>query len=336
MDELLNPYRPGAGTSPPALLGRNELIDHFGTTVRRAVAGRPGKSLMPIGLRGVGKTVLLNRFAEIAEQEGMAVGFIEAPESGDFASLLAGRLRKVLLGYDNRRKTAKVLKALRVLKTFALHLPDGSTVSLDVDALVGSADSGNLTDDVTDLLVAAGEAAAERDSGILLAIDEVQYLAVGELAALITAIHRTTQLDLPVVLVGAGLPQLPGLVGDAKSYAERLFEFPAIGPLGPDDARAAIRLPAAEQGLELVEDALDAIVEGARGYPYFLQEWGYHVWNAADRSPLERDLVERLTPVVTRHLDANFFRVRFDRLTPAEKRYLRAMADPRTGTAPVG
>ena len=164
----------------------------------------------------------------------------------------------------------------------------------------------------------------------------MQYLAVGELAALITAIHRTTQLDLPVVLVGAGLPQLPGLVGDAKSYAERLFEFPAIGPLGPDDARAAIRLPAAEQGVELVEDALDAIVEGARGYPYFLQEWGYHVWNAADRSPLERDLVERLTPVVTRHLDANFFRVRFDRLTPAEKRYLRAMAEPRTGTAPVG
>ena len=206
LDELTNPYRPGAGTSPPALVGRDELIDHFGTTVRRAVAGRPGKSLMPIGLRGVGKTVLLNRFAEIADQEGLAVGFIEAPETGEFASLLVGRLRNVLLRFDGRRKTAKVLKALRILKTFALQLPDGSTVSLDVDALVGAADSGNLTDDVTDLLVAAGEAAVERDSGILLAIDEVQYLAAAELAALITAVHRTTQLDLPIVVVGAGLP----------------------------------------------------------------------------------------------------------------------------------
>jgi hypothetical protein len=327
MDELTNPYRPGAGTSPPALLGRDELIDHFGTTVRRAIAGRPGKSLMPIGLRGVGKTVLLNRFAEIAEQEGLRVGFIEAPESGDFRSLLANRLRKILLAYDNQKKTAKVLKALRVLKTFSLQLPDGSRVSLDVDALAGSADSGNLSDDVTDLLVAAGEAAGERDSGILLAVDEVQYLTDDELAALITAIHRTTQQDLPVVLVGAGLPQLPGLAGDAKSYAERLFEFPLIGSLEADDARAAIRVPAADRGVEFTDDAVDAIIGLAHGYPYFLQEWGYHVWNAAEGSPVELDLVERVTPSVVRHLDENFFLVRFDRLTPAEKKYLRAMAE---------
>lgn len=327
MDELTNPYRPGAGTSPPALLGRDELIDHFGTTVRRAIAGRPGKSLMPIGLRGVGKTVLLNRFAEIAEQEGLQVGFIEAPESGDFRSLLASRLRKILLAYDNQKKTAKVLKALRVLKTFSLQLPDGSKVSLDVDALAGSADSGNLSDDVTDLLVAAGEAAAERDSGILLAVDEVQYLTEAELAALITAIHRTTQQDLPVVLVGAGLPQLPGLAGDAKSYAERLFEFPLIGSLEADDARAAIQVPAADRGVEFTDDAVDAIIGLAHGYPYFLQEWGYHVWNAAEGSPVELDLVDQVTPSVVRHLDENFFLVRFDRLTPAEKKYLRAMAE---------
>lgn len=327
MDELANPYRPGAGTSPPALLGRDELINHFGTTVRRAIAGRPGKSLMPIGLRGVGKTVLLNRFAEIAEQEGLQVGFIEAPETGDFRSLLASRLRKILLAYDNQKKTAKVLKALRVLKTFSLQLPDGSKVSLDVDALAGSADSGNLSDDVTDLLVAAGEAAAERDSGILLAVDEVQYLTEAELAALITAVHRTTQQDLPVVLVGAGLPQLPGLAGDAKSYAERLFEFPLIGSLEADDARAAIQVPAAESGVEFTDDAVDTIIGLAHGYPYFLQEWGYHVWNAAEGSPVEVDLVEQVTPSVVRHLDENFFLVRFDRLTPAEKKYLRAMAE---------
>jgi len=327
MDEYTNPYRPGAGTSPPALIGRDVLITHFSTAVRRALARRPGKSLMPIGLRGVGKTVLLNRFAEIAEAQGFAVGFIEAPEAGDFRSLLAGHLRKILLSYDNRRKTAKVLKALRVLKAFTLQLPDGSSVSIDVDALAGFGDSGNLQDDVTDLLLAAGEAAAERDSGILLAVDEVQYLADAELAALVTAIHRTTQRDLPVVLVGAGLPQLPGIVGEAKSYAERLFEFPPIGSLDASDARDAIEVPAAEQGVAFSDEAVGAIIRRARGYPYFLQEWGYHVWNEAEQSPVQREVVERVTPRVVAHLDANFFLVRFDRLTPAEKRYLRAMAE---------
>lgn len=326
MDEFANPYRPGAGTSPPALLGRDALITHFDTAVRRAVAGRPGKSLMPIGLRGVGKTVLLNNFAQIADQKGFAVGFVEAPESGDFRSLLARHLRRILLSYDNQRKTAKVLKALRVLKAFTLQLPDGSSLSIDVDALAGSADSGILQEDVTDLLVAAGEAAAERDSGILLAVDEIQYLAEAELAALITAIHRTTQQDLPVVLVGAGLPQLPGLAGEAKSYAERLFEFPAIGSLGADDARAAVEAPAAELGVEFSDEAVAAIARRAHGYPYFIQEWAYHVWNGASGSPISPDEVERVASRVVRHLDENFFLVRFDRLTPAEKRYLRAMA----------
>lgn len=327
MDELDNPFRPGAGTRPPALLGRDELIDHFGTTVRRALAGRPGKSVMPIGLRGVGKTVLLNLFAEIAESEGLAVGFLEAPETGDFRLLLVNRLRKILLAYDNQRKTAKVFKALRVLKTFTLQLPDGAKIALDVDSLAGSADSGNLAEDVTDLLVAVGEAARDRDSGILLAIDEVQYLSEDELAALITGIHRTTQHDLPVVLVGAGLPQLPGLAGDAKSYAERLFEFPLIGSLGRDDAHAAIVVPTQQRGVDISDDAVDAIVDRAQGYPYFLQEWGYHIWNAATTSPVVRALVDEVTPRVVRHLDENFFLVRFDRLTPSEKKYLRAMAE---------
>jgi len=332
MDELLNPFRPGAGTRPPALLGRDELIDHFGIAARRALSGRPGKSLMPIGLRGVGKTVLLNRFAEIAAYEGLSVGFIEAPESGDFRSLLANRLRKVLLSYDNERKTAKVLKALRVLKTFSLQLPDGARVSIDVDALAGSADSGNLRDDVTDLLVAVGEAAAERGSGVFLAIDEVQYLASEELGALITAIHRTTQQDLPVILVGAGLPQLPGLAGDAKSYAERLFEFPLIGSLERSDAVAALRIPVQALDVDYSDAAIDAIIDHAHGYPYFLQEWGYHTWNRATSTPIDADLVEGVGPDIVRHLDDNFFRVRFYRLTPAEKKYLRAMS--RLGPGP--
>lgn len=282
---------------------------------------------MPIGLRGVGKTVLLNRFLSIAEDEGFSVGLIEAPESGDFRELLAARLRKILLGYDDSKKTAKVLRALRVLKTFTLQLPDGSRIALDVDALSGTADSGDLTSDATELLVAAGEAAVERGSGILIAVDEIQYLDDKALGALITAIHRTAQEDLPVVLVGAGLPQLPSLAGDARSYAERLFEFPEVGSLGVDDAREAIRRPAQELGVDFSDAAVDEIVRLASGYPYFLQEWGYHVWNAVDSTPITREVVRAVTPDVIAHLDRNFFLVRYDRLTPAEKRYLRAMAE---------
>lgn len=327
MDELGNPFRPGAGTQPPALLGRDDLIDHFAVTARRAVSGRPGKSLIPIGLRGVGKTVLLNRFADIASHEGLAVGFIEAPETGDFRSLLVSRLRKILLAYERATTSATVLRALRVLKTFSLQTSDGTQFSIDVDALAGEADSGNLIDDITDVLVAVGEAAASRESGVLLAIDELQHLRRDELAAVITAIHRTTQRDLPVVVAGAALPQLPSLAGDAKSYAERLFEFPMIDALEHDDARAAILVPAQAEGVDLTDDALDALVARTHGYPYFLQEWGYQLWNHAVASPISLAMVEEVTPLVVRHLDRNFFRVRFDRLTPAEKRYLRAMAE---------
>ncbi|HXH25366.1 MAG TPA: hypothetical protein VNI78_08965 [Vicinamibacterales bacterium] len=184
-----------------------------------------------------------------------------------------------------------------------------------------------LSEDVTDLLVAVGEAAAEKRAGLLLSIDEVQYLSEDELAALITAVHRTTQMNLPVVLVGAGLPQLPGLAGDAKSYAERLFDFPEVGSLARDDAAAAIAIPAQAQGVQITAAALEAIVGEAQGYPYFLQEWGYHVWNRAEGSPITEDDVRSVKPDVIRQLDRNFFLVRFDRLTPKEKEYLRAMAE---------
>lgn len=327
MDELANPYRPGAGTSPPALVGRDELINRFGVAMRRALAGRPGKSVMTVGLRGVGKTVLLNRFAEIAAHEGFHVGFIESPEGGDFVGLLVNRLRSILFAMDQKRPSRKVMKALRVLKTFSAQLPDGTRISIDVDALRGYADSGILADDVTDLLEVAGEAAQEHGSGILIAVDEVQYLSKVELSAMITAIHRTTQRDLPVVLVGAGLPQLPALTGDAKSYAERLFEFPEIGPLSDDDAKAAIAVPARELGVDFADAALDSMIGQAKGYPYFLQEWGYHVWNIAGESPIEAVVVAEVTPLVLDHLDRNFFMVRFSRLTPKEKEYLRAMAE---------
>lgn len=332
MDAFENPFRPGAGTPPPALVGRDELIAKYEMALRRAVAGRPGKSLMPIGLRGVGKTVLLNRFQEMARSRDLKIAFIEASESGDFTRLLATRLRSVLLELDQGSVSGKVKRALGVLKSFTCTLPDGTSISLSLDPVLGKADSGVLSEDVSDLLTAVGEAAGDRATGVLIAIDEVQYLDGEELAAIISAIHRTVQLCLPVVLVGAGLPQLPGLAGDAKSYAERLFDFPRIDSLDSKDARSVLLLPAEGQGVSFDEDALEEIIRVTHGYPYFLQEWGHHVWNTAPSSPITLDDVHLAAPDVQRQLDQNFFLVRMDRLTPAERRYLQAMA--RLGAGP--
>ena len=255
---------------------------------------------MPIGLRGVGKTVLLNRFAEVAEHEGLHVAFIEAPETGDFRTLLAIRMRKVLLALNEAGPARRLIaRALGALRSFSYQLPDGSSISIAVEAVAGLADSGVLAEDITDLLVLIGEAARADRTGLLVAIDEVQYLSAEELAALITAVHRTTQLDLPIVLVGAGLPQLPGLAGDAKSYAERLFDFPTIGSLDPTDASNAIEIPARSLGVEFERRAVAEIVERSKGYPYFLQEWGSHVWNLAGGSPITFDDVNAARPFVT-------------------------------------
>ncbi len=331
MDRINNPYRPGAGTPPPALVGRDDIIDRFGVALRRTLVNRPGKGFMPIGLRGVGKTVLLNRFFGIARNEGVKVAFIESPESGNFASLLAVRLRRVLLEMTDGTVKAALSRALGVLRSFALQLPDGTNISLGVGPWEGRGDSGILSEDLTDVLVAVGEAVAQQDTGLLLAIDEVQYLQSEELGAIIAAFHRTTQLELPVLLVGAGLPQLPGLAGDAKSYAERLFEFPTVGSLTPQEATLALRLPAHELNVEYEEAALAAIVVESHGYPYFLQEWGYHVWNHSPRSPITLETVESVRSSVVATLDENFFLVRYNRLTPKEKEYLQVMAELGSG-----
>ena len=271
--------------------------------------------------------MLLNRFHTMAQERNLAGALIEAPETGEFVKLLAVRLRAVLLELDKGSVSSKVKRALGVLKAFTYTLPDGSSISINVDAVTGSADSGLLAEDLTSLLVAVGEAALDRDRGFILAVDEVQYLSAEELGALISAVHRTVQLKLPVILVGAGLPQLPGLAGNAKSYAERLFDFPEIGSLNKIDAVAALVVPAQAQDVEFEPAALDAIVSYTKGYPYFLQEWGYHVWNEASGSPITADDVESAAKTVETQLDKNFFRVRMDRLTPAEKDYLVAMAD---------
>ena len=328
----MNPYRPGAGTQPPLLTGRDDLISTFEVTLRRTLALQPSKSLMPIGLRGVGKTVLLNRFAADAVKLGYEVCSLEAPEGGNLPLLLVAKLRRALYSLDataNLRKkiTRTIAQALGVLKSFALSTPDGSKISLDLDPARGFADSGNLTEDLTDVLISVGEAARDVESGLMIAIDEIQYLEDSEFASLITAIHRTTQKDLPVVLVGTGLPSVPGRVGEAKSYSERLFAFPSIGSLPVDSAKAAVSEPAAARGVRFEDGALDEIIKVTQCYPYFLQEWASHVWNHAPKTTITRSDVSAVREVVQSALDSNFFLVRLDRLTPAEKDYMRVMAE---------
>lgn len=330
MDPVSNPYSPGAGTPPPVLLGRDELIADFTIAVQRAKLCRPGQSLMPVGLRGVGKTVLLNRFAELADKQGVRTAFVETPENADLRLLISKQVRKILLDLDRLGGISeKVKRALRVLKSFTISAsPEGElSFSVDVSPEVGSADSGSLAEDLTDLFVSTGEAARDRTTAVLIAIDELQYLSEDAFGALISAIHRTTQLQLPVLLVGAGLPQLPALAGNAKSYAERLFRFPQIGALSEREALDALIKPAEGQDVVFEVAAAREIIKVTGGYPYFLQEWGYAVWNLAPQSPITQGDIQTARSVVLNKLDTNFFRVRFDRLTPMEKKYLRAMAE---------
>ena len=255
------------------------------------------------------------------------MAYLEATEEGSFRSLLASKLRGLLL----RKSAGGVAKrayttALQALKSFAWTLPDGTTIQVGVEAMPGLADSGVLADDLTDLLVTLGEAFKEDGSALVIVIDELQYLNEDELGSIIMAVHRTNQLDLPVLVVGAGLPQLPGLAGEARSYAERLFDYPELGALTPIDARAALDAPAREAGAVFSEEALTAIYERSLGYPYFLQEWGYHVWGSAATQRIDLADVEAAAPLVRQQLDNNFFRVRLDRLTPKEREYMAAMA----------
>lgn len=331
MDPLKNPFAPGAGSPPPELAGRERLLDQARITLGRIKAGRPERSLLAIGLRGVGKTVLLNEFRRLAEEFDYKTVFIEAHESKPLAALLLPPLRQLLIALDHMASISeKAKRGLRVLKSFfngiKLKYQD-IEIGIDIDPEPGIADSGDLESDLSALFIALGEAAADRGAAVALIIDELQYLNEKELGALIMAMHQIAQRQLPVVLVGAGLPQLVALSGRAKSYAERLFQFPELGPLQAEDAAAAVQEPALAQDVRFTEEALREIIAQTQGYPYFLQEWGYQAWNLAESSPIDVDTVRLATQESIIRLDANFFRVRFDRLTPREKDYLRAMAD---------
>lgn len=331
MDPVTNPFAPGAGTPPPELAGRDEVRETVRVALERVRRGLPTKSILMVGLRGVGKTVLLDRVREDAESARLQTVRIEAPENRSLPALLAPQLRLALLRLSrNARAKNLATRALRGLAGFAKALKvkyQDIEVGVDFDPEPGLADNGDLEHDLQALLEVVGETAQKAGTALILFIDELQYVEEDQLAALITALHRTAQRRLPVVLVGAGLPQLPGQMGRAKSYAERLFDFPLIGPLPDEAAKIAIAKPANAQGVKVSKDALQSIVQQTHGYPYFLQEWGKHAWDAADASPIAQEDVERASKAAIAALDESFFRVRFDRLTPLERRYLRAMAE---------
>jgi hypothetical protein len=330
MDPIRNPFVPGAGASPPELIGREALLHQAQIAFERIKSGRPAKSFIAVGLRGVGKTVLLNHLRDMARDAGYRTCVIEAHEGKPLAALLVPQFRRLLLELDRiGALSSHVKQSLRVLKSFMsgvkIKLYD-TELSLDIDPEIGAADSGDLEADLPELFTAIGKAAQARGVAVALLIDEVQYLGERDMGALIMAMHRMAQSKLPVMLVAAGLPQVVGLSGQAKSYAERLFDFPRVDPLSPTDAARALVQPAAAEDAAFTPDAVAEIVRITQGYPYFLQEWGYHAWNIARLSPITADDVGVATAQATDQLDRGFFRVRFDRLTPRERDYVRAMA----------
>jgi len=331
MNPVTNPFAPGAGTPPPELAGRDELRETARVMIERVQLGLPTKSLLMVGLRGVGKTVLLDRIRDDAEATGIQTMRMEAPEHRSLPALLAPELRQALLRLS-RNEHAKDLaqRALRGLAGFAKALKfkySDIEVGFDFEPESGFADNGDLEHDLQALLEAVGAAAQKAGTALVLFIDELQYVQERELAALITALHRAAQRRLPVVLIGAGLPQLRGRMGQAKSYAERLFDFPEIGQLAEPAARIAIAKPAAAHAVMVNDDALEQILVETHRYPYFLQEWGKHTWDTAAASPITLQDVRQASRAAIAALDASFFRVRFDRLTPVEKRYMRAMSE---------
>jgi hypothetical protein len=331
MDPLHNPFSPGAGTPPPVLAGRNDILRQAITTLARIKRGRAEKSILLIGLRGTGKTVLLYEISKLAEKEGYHAVMIEALEKKSLPQLLLPEFRRILFSLDVGMST-KVKRAFRVLKSFISSVKlnikiQDVNLGIDIDPERGVADSGDLETDLAQLFIALGEAAQDRNTAVAIIIDELQYLNDEELSSLIMATHKISQKSLPIVVIGAGLPQLVGKAGRAKSYAERLFDYPELGPLKSEDAKAALQEPVKIEGISFTQEALIEIMRVTEGYPYFLQEWGYQAWNIAEHSLIDIHVAKLATTSSIQRLDQSFFRVRFDRLTPREKEYLRALAE---------
>jgi len=328
LDPYRNPFAPGAGSRPPELAGRDSILETARISCGRAVNGRSARSIMLLGLRGTGKTVLLNEIGRNAEQEGLLVSRVESPEGETLARLIYPEMRKVLRSLSGA-EAAKHLasRGLSGLRNFAsIFKIEIAGIEVGVEAEPGLADTGDIQYDLPDLFVLIGKAAQSAGRGWILLIDEVQYLSEKDLSALIVSLHRMSQEGLPVLLVGAGLPQIARLAGEAKSYAERLFHFPPVGPLDPDSARQAVEKPIIEEDATIAPEALQRIIEGTKGYPFFLQEWSSVIWNNAAGPEITIGDAERSYAETLALLDEGFFKVRIDRLTKAEVQFVKAMA----------
>ena len=335
MDAVRNPFSPGAGNPPPELAGRSEIIEQIEVALKRVAQHRPIKSPIMVGLRGVGKTVLLVKAREIAEAEGFLAIDIEAHEGKSLPQLLAPGIRKAIIALSVLEQAKeKGRYALSVLKSFlsGLSVSFGEIeIGISSEPAFGTADSGDLEADLPELILALGEAAKAADRPVVFLVDELQYLSTVEFSALIMAMHKINQRLLPVALIGAGLPQILGLAGNSKSYAERLFAYPPVGTLKEGDAQAAIVSPASSEGATFAPAAVDEIMRVTECYPYFLQQWGYDAWNVAEGPEITLEDVKAAHPNSLTALDEGFFRVRYDRCTPTEKMYMRALAELGTG-----
>ncbi len=328
MDPLRNPFSPGAGSRPPELAGRQNVLESAKIALQRVLVGKSAQSQIFLGLRGTGKTVLLNEVLDLAEKAGYLTSWVETPENKRLADMLYPQMRQVLrkLSVIEAAKSAAIT-AMRALRGFAsVFKISVGDVEIGVEADPGVADSGDLENDLPEIFEAIGRAARVAGKGWALLIDEVQYLDEKELAAVIVSVHRMSQRNLPVMVFAGGLPQIARMSGDAKSYTERLFNFPPIGPLDREAAQAAIQRPVIDEKAEIRHDALEHILEKTAGYPFFLQEWGHQAWNIASGNVIELKDAEIATEQALARLDSGFFRVRFDRLAKAEVDYVRAMA----------
>lgn len=333
MDKIKNPFSPGAGTPPPELVGRDELLEDASVLFARTKLKRPEKGILLTGLRGVGKTVLLNEMERVAKEKyAYETMFLELREESSISLQLIPKLKNLLYKLSlSHNISDKARRAIAVLKSFIsgirVKTDSGVEYGIDIDPESGSADSGDISIDMPNLLVAVAEAALEHNTCIAIFIDEIQFMNTREFEAIILAMHRMQQLQLPMVLVGGGLPILFSLAGESKSYAERLFNFPYIGKLSKEDSIKAVQDPIIREKECIDEDALEEIYRITEGYPYFIQEWGYQVWNKTKCSPITLQDVQEASQTALKRLDENFFKVRFARLTPKEKTFLRFMAE---------
>ncbi|HET7397356.1 MAG TPA: ATP-binding protein [Intrasporangium sp.] len=338
MDRLRNPYAPGAGRRPAALAGRTDELDVWETALHRAAVGRTDRSVVLHGLRGVGKTVLLGEYLERAVARGWYVAHHEAGPGGDFRAAVARSLYPSLRAAARRGVGQRLREALATFRAFSVGVDTAGTWSfaVEVEPAHGRADSGNLEFDLIELVVDLAGAAREAGTGVALLLDEMQDLDAATLAALCTACHFAGQRNLPFLLGAAGLPSLPRVLSEARSYAERLFTYRPIAPLSDAASREALTEPATAEGVTWHTDAMVHVTSAAGGYPYFLQEFGQATWRVADGDEITADDARIGVAEGTRQLDAGFFRARWDRATPGERDYLRAMAVDGAGPSSSG